>query len=316
MVAALGAAALPTIAGAEVSSVATLYSADKPGLFSGIASAPQTVVASAPGDGSRAGDGVIDVFTAPGGNWPTATQAATLRDPQALYGPFDPAISGGTVVANVSNASGSATDDVFVEPVGGWSGSIVPAARLAAPSGVSLQGAGVFGSTVVALGENTQGYTTVVYVFVEPAGGWSGTVFPSASLTDSKGSIVGPVAISGQTIFAETSRGVDVFTDPPGGWTGSMHESAELAQTPGAVFVANSWPIQQRGSTVLVGPLVFHEPSGGWSGRIKPSANLSPTSGRGNFFGEAFSGGSGSNRRHELRARARVPVPLPGNALY
>ena len=239
-----------------------------------LAAAGGTMLASAPGSGFVAGQGALDVFTEPAGGWTSGSPSAVLTDPAAAHGPFGPSISGRTVVANYAPVTGASVDDVFVEPAGGWSGTVQPAARLVAPSGWNLDEGTISGDTIVAAAVNPQGTSAVLYVFVEPAGGWSGTVMPAATLTDSDGlSLEGRPAIAGATVFARTrsasspvGRG-DVFTEPAGGWSGTVHQSATLVSP---LFFG---PVA-AGDLVEAGTSVFREPASGWHGAVKPAAGV------------------------------------------
>ena len=98
---------------------------------------------------------------------------------------FSVAISGDTVVAGAPSAAfarGSAY--VFVEPADGWSGDLTQNATLTASDGVASDS---FGRSVAASGPNILVGATgddigsnanqgSVYVFVRPAGGWTGTL--------------------------------------------------------------------------------------------------------------------------------------------
>ena len=94
-----------------VTSAGTLSPSGAQLQFTGLASSGGTLVAagaSATGNGG----GEIDVFTEPAGGWSSESQAATLTDAAAMHGPFEPSISGGTVVANDAGATGASFDDV------------------------------------------------------------------------------------------------------------------------------------------------------------------------------------------------------------
>jgi formylmethanofuran dehydrogenase subunit D len=91
-----------------------------------------------------------------------------------MHGPFHPSISGGTVIVNAKSSTGPGFDDVFAEPAGGWSGTVMPAARLVAPDGENLGVGAVYGNTVVAFAANPEDTMAFAYVFVEPAQGGLG----------------------------------------------------------------------------------------------------------------------------------------------
>ena len=142
--------------------------------------------------------------------------------------------------------------------------------------------AGAPGATVGA--NQNQG---AVYVFTEPAGGWS-TGTESAKLVASDGQagdlFGGLVAISGDTVVVSgDARGsaLYVFTRPPGGWSGTVHETARLTLTDLPAGRPSSVAIS--GGTIAAGgdgalsAYVFTEPAGGWSGTIHQSASLTPS---------------------------------------
>ena len=252
-----------------VTSAGTLSPSGAQLQFTGLASSGGTLVAagaSATGNGG----GEIDVFTEPAGGWSSESQAATLTDAAAMHGPFEPSISGGTVVANDAGATGASFDDVFVEPIGGWSGTVPPAARLVAPDGENLGDGVISGNTVVAFAANPQVPVSVLYVFVEPPGGWSGTVEPAATLTDSAGLLLnGPPVISDGSVFTAADSAplpsgnvavqrVDVFNEPAGGWAGTVHQSGALADIAGG-----PGPDTVSGDVVAAGMSLFRKPAGG-----------------------------------------------------
>jgi hypothetical protein len=285
---ALGLAIAPVAHGA-VTKVGTLSPSGGPLQVTGLASADGTLLAA----GTAANGGAIDVFTEPVGGWSSESQAATLVDPIAVYGPFAPSLSGATVVANATAATGLGFDDVFIRPADGWAGTVLPAARLVAPAEVSLGEAVVSGRAIVARAMNPQGSGWFLYVFVEPAGGWTGTVAPVAVLMDSAGAdLHGGLAFSKATVFAGATASppgalapsdrVDVFAEPAAGWAGTVHESATAVDASGDVE-----PVEASGSTVLDASSVFHEPASGWRGIVRPVADIYPAAG---VTAEAFSG--------------------------
>jgi hypothetical protein len=169
---------------------------------------------------------------------------------------------------------------------------VPPAARLVAPSGWNLGPGTVAGDAIVAGAENPQGTSGVLYVFVEPAGGWSGTVMPAATLTDSDGlSLASPPTIAGSTVFAREQsarspigRG-DAFTEPAGGWSGTVHQSATLISPTFFDPVAS-------GDLVEAFTSVFREPAAGWHGALSAAAGVYPAAAPpgGTTGGGAFSG--------------------------
>ena len=150
------------------------------------------------------------------------------------------AASGQTAVA-VDQTSGLVA--VFSEPGSGWSSGMqvaqldVPGITAVTPSGAADLAVAVSGSTIVVgnrgaiVGANSG--EGAAYVYAEPAGGWSGTIEPSAELLPSDGVAAGSfgssVAVSGSTVVVSggdpasvadhefTAGKVYVFRCPPGG---------------------------------------------------------------------------------------------------
>ena len=124
------------------------------------------------------------------------------------------------------------------------------------------------------------------YVFTEPAGGWSGTIHQSATLTIPNASFPcfggqDSVAIDGPTIAAACEHNAYVFTEPTGGWTGTIQPSATLLPPSTKTTFAESVAVLRSTIAVASGagnttidPVVFNEPARGWSGTIRPTARL------------------------------------------
>ena len=160
------------------------------------------------------------------------------------------------------------------------------------------------------------------YVFVEPAGGWSGALTQSARLDASDGvkdeEVGHSVAIDGTTIAvgADQGNGVKgagyVFTMPAEGWSGPTTESAELRATGGEVGEELGYSIAISGGTIVAGApareveegaaYVFTSPPAGWSGTVHQSADLTP----------AVSGGSDQLGISVAVSGASVVVGGPG----
>ena len=102
------------------------------------------------------------------------------------------AVSGDTVVVgapgdDIGATFGQGSAYVFVKPVGGWATTSTFNAKLTDSNGVASGSFGasvaVSGDTVVVGAENASS----AYVFVKPAGGWSGPLTETAQLTASDG---------------------------------------------------------------------------------------------------------------------------------
>jgi hypothetical protein len=281
------------------------------GVGAWVSAAGSTVVV-----GSRSGQAYV--FAEPVGGWSGVVDEVATLIPAGGSALHDPVISGSTIVAGESGAGGGAgTVDVFDEPAGGWAGQVHASATLTASDATAGAGLGtavaVSGNTIVAgapqarVGADTPG---AVYVFSEPAGGWSGPVQQTAKLTASDVSthtgllpvateFGSSVAIAGTTIVAglpitpsaggPTSTGaVYVFAEPAGGWR-SGTESAELVPAAGRLGAlqpgAPPLPAISGGTVAVPGFLggslagtpavyVFTMPAAGWSGTLTSSATL------------------------------------------
>ena len=205
---------------------------------------------------------------------------------------------------------------VFVKPAGGWSGALTEQARLVASDGaagdqfglqVAVSGdAVVVGARMADIG--TRASQGAAYVFVKPAGGWSGTLTQSAKLTSSAGranDLFGDkVAMDGDTIvvgarFADQppqcllcdafpDRGYAyVFVKPAAGWAGNRTQNATLV--PAAFWLNDQFgsSVAVRGDTVAVGAFladvgatdrgaayVYVKPASGWTGNRTENAKL------------------------------------------
>ncbi len=165
------------------------------------------------------------VFVEPPGGWSgvvneTAKLLASDRAKLDFFGAVS--VSGDIAVVSASsdnNANGidAGTAYVFVKPVGGWVGNLTETARLTASDGVAGDFFGfpvhLSGSTVVfgAIRDDAPALDSgSAYVFVEPAGGWSGSVNETAKLIDSDGAAVdlfgARLGISGSTVVAGSPR--------------------------------------------------------------------------------------------------------------
>jgi hypothetical protein len=158
------------------------------------------------------------------------------------------------------------------------------AGQLFASTGIS-GGVVVAGAPLADVGSSEQ--QGEVYVFTEPAGGWS-TETETARLVESDGQAGDhfgtTAAISGGTVVVggESLTGrmvLDVFRQPPGGWSGTLTESAQLSLPSVGDAALTSIGISK--DTIVIGTrsgtpagYVFTQPNGGWSGTVQPSATL------------------------------------------
>jgi len=301
-----------------------------------VAVSGDTIVVGAVSDdiGANLNQGSAYVFVKPAGGWSGALteNSKLIAADGALddqFG-FSVAVNGDTIVvgahfddigANVSQGSAY----VFVKPAGGWSGTLTQNAKLTASDGAAVD---VFGGSV-AISSDTivvgaglddigaNGNQGSAYVFVKPAGGWSGELTQNAKLTASDGMTSDAfantgVALSGDTIVAGTQSddigaNVDqgsayVFVKPAGGWNGALTENAKLTASDGAVVDFFGISPAVSGDTIVVGArgddigansdqgsaYVFVKPAGGWSGALSESAKLAASDGApSDFFGSS-----------------------------
>jgi hypothetical protein len=119
-------------------------------------------------------------------------------------------VSGDTIVVGTVSDQASSTGTsahVFVRPPGGWTGALTESAKLIVSDGTSGdrfgQSVAISGDAIVVGDPGADALKGAAYVFVKPAGGWSGTPTQSAKLTASdatQGVFGNVVAASGDTI--------------------------------------------------------------------------------------------------------------------
>ena len=174
-----------------------------------VAISGDTVVAGALGDDSFSGSAYV--FVRPVGGWAgslTENAKLTASDGAAndLFG-TSTAISGNVVVAGAPDADGfSGSAYVFARPVGGWAGSLTENAKLTASDGAAMESfatsTAISGNVVVA----GAAFGSSAYLFVEPVGGWAGSLTEDAELTASDGDPADQlgfsIAIWGNTVVA------------------------------------------------------------------------------------------------------------------
>ncbi len=276
--------------------------------------------------GGQANQGAAYVFVKPIQGWSgNLTQVAKLvaSDGAALDN-FGGAVSvsGDTVVvgaraATVGANAAQGAAYVFVKPSTGWAGTLTESAKLIASDGAAGDifaiGVGIDGDTVVAgalshspgvnLGQGA------AYVFVKPAGGWSGTLTQSAKLIASDGAAgdgMGFVAVSFDTVVAgapfktigaNVGQGAAyVFARPGTGWAGTLTQHAKLIASGGAADDGFGARLAVSGQTIVIGAsdadvgasvdqgaaYVFVEPVLGWAGTLTQNAKLIASDGAAN----------------------------------
>ncbi|MCX6032082.1 MAG: hypothetical protein NT169_22645 [Chloroflexi bacterium] len=226
--------------------------------------------------GGTAYAGAAYVFTRPSGGWSgslTQTAKLTASDRAAgdLFGSAV-AMSGDVIAIGAHEANPNGIIDagvayVFVKPVGGWTGSLTQTAKLTAA--IQVKG-DVFGTSVAvnndviivgATRSRASGtHAGAAYLFVKPAGGWTGSLIQTATLaplnapTPALSDYFGQsVAISGDLVLigAPMLNAAYVFVKPAGGWTGSLTSANTLtAADPADAF---GFAVALDGNTTVIG---------------------------------------------------------------
>ena len=138
------------------------------------------------------------------------------------------------------------------------------------------------------------------YVFVRPAGGWTGNLTEDAKLMASDAAFEdrfgNGVSVSGETVVVGASLNDDagsdsgsayVFERPGGGWSGNLTEDAKLTASDAAAGDLFGAFVSVSGETVVVGAFldddagsnsgsayVFVRPAGGWLGDLTEDAKM------------------------------------------
>jgi hypothetical protein len=315
---------------ANATETARLTASDRSNFGFSIAIGGDTVVVGRPGLAPEA----AYVFVKPAAGWAgVLTETAKLIASDATTDDFfgeTMAINGDTIVVGAAGrdiggnlAQGAAY--VFVEPGGGWAGTLTENAKLTSSDGATGDlfswDVGLEGDTVVlgAPGNSSTSAGGASYVFLEPSGGWKGTLSENAKLTSSDGADLDAfgqsVAVSGDTIFVG-AHGDDVgavneqgsvyaFVKPASGWAGALTENAKLTASDGAAEDFFGASIAANGDTLLVGApgdpdsflvggnkagkaYVFVKPGNGWAGALTETQKLTASDGVvGDNFGNA-----------------------------
>ena len=243
---------------------------------------------------TSAGQRSAYVFVKPVGGWtrpptdPPLTENAKLTVSGTavsdLFG-ISLAVSGDTIVVGASDAPpppppppplppparGFGSAYVFVKPVGGWSGTLTENARLIASDadgdsfGISVAASADIIAVVGFVNPPRAPRSTVTYVFVRPAGGWSGDEpqTENARLITRDGAIFESVAVRGDIIVAGAPSGAAgipsgqgsayVFVRPPGGWSGTLSEAEKLLADDGAGTDNLGSSVAVSGDSIVVG---------------------------------------------------------------
>jgi len=264
-----------------------------------------TLVVGSPGStiGSNSDQGEVYVYVEPKtGGWkttdtPAAELTASNGDANDWLG-FSVAFRGSAIVAGAPNVSVGSNQFqgaayVFVRPATGWANA-TENAELYSSDGEALDQFGYTVSnsdTVVVVGApqatvngNTQ--QGAAYVFVEPKGGWSGSLYQNAKLTAENGqaedlfgysvlisSNSDTIAVGAEAanVTGNAAQGaVYMFGKPTDGWTGALNETAEVTASDGDQedYFGTSVAFNFAASTMIVGaPLAPNTVKGPGAGK-------------------------------------------------
>ncbi len=198
---------------------------------------------------------------------------------------------------------GSGAAYVFLNEDGTWRPRAVLLPSDGAPSAFFGSAVAISGDVIV-VGATSTDHTVAdagsAYVFVRPAGGWSGTVVESARLRPSAPGYYDQfgrfLAVSGDTVVVSaywshasgpSSGSAYVFVKPADGWSGVRVEDARLLPSTGRSYDHFGSAVAVSGNTVAIGAYwvdaagpftgaayVFERPASGWSGTVFERARL------------------------------------------
>jgi hypothetical protein len=283
-----------------------------------------------------------DVIPAPiEGPWVQLAQPLAAANPGFFYG-TSVAISSDTVVVGqiyTFTGNGVGVAFVFVKPkTGNWN-NLTQAAVLVPSDGLSTDlfavSVAISGDTIVVGSPPYTGCTCGpgrAYVYVKPAGGWSGQLTQTAELTASDGannsSVGSSVSISADTVVAgapgEMPGAAYVFVKPVNGWV-NMTQTAKLIASDGVASDAFGTSVSISGGTIVAGApgatglntqagaaYVFTEPAGGWTNMTQTAKLIASDGASSDQFGLAV--GVSSNRVVAGAPRALGQVATAGAA--
>jgi hypothetical protein len=191
------------------------------------------------------------------------------------------AANASTVVVGIGSEQAEAY--VFNEPASGWT-SMTETARLTPSDGESSFGESVAisGNTIVVGAPYAGNFAGAVYVFVEPASGWT-DMTETAKLTTSGGGakFMGwSVATDGTTVVTgapdasfkpNVNQGASyVFVEPNDGWANTSTANAKLTASDSAAYDSQGYSVSISNNTIVAGAwakgavYLYLKPSGGW----------------------------------------------------
>jgi len=257
-----------------------------------------TIVVGSPSGNSFHGG--VYVFVEPGGGWANMTETAKLDDG------LEDELGGSVAISGNTIATGSAFRNaayVFMEPSGGWKSTSVITAELTSSDTVFND---YFGFSIsveekeIAIGSvyatfNGKPGTGAVYVYKEPAAGWTTTQTYDAKLTPSNGELDGYfgcsvsvaansvlVGASLQTVKSNQLQGAAyIFVNPVGQTTETAKLTSSTAQA--SSLFGTAVAISPKGDKALIGAPVpqlegtayeYLEPAPGWKTTSRSHATL------------------------------------------
>lgn len=211
----------------------------------------ETIVVGARGEDEASGAaGALYVFEQPNDGWSGVLEEDAKLIPSVSQGNNgylgrSVSIEGDVIVSAAYLATVNGNDDqghgyVFVKPQAGWSGTLTESAELLASDGQQFDKLGIsvdMDNGTIVLGaylaeppgsNSNQG---AAYVYTQPNGGWSGTIFESAILVSSKpgnNEELGFAVSMHKNTIAVGTGGYDrtyIFTEPDTGWTDTITET-------------------------------------------------------------------------------------------
>jgi hypothetical protein len=279
--------------------------------------------------GANANQGSAYVFVKPAGGWSgPLTEQARLVASDGAVGDFfglNVAVSGDTIVVgarldDVVRSGVTRVDQgsayVFVQPAGGWNGTLNESAKLTSSAGAATDWFGdkvAISGDVVVVGARLDdigagcltcdpiGNRGSAYVFVKPAAGWSGNRTQNATLNPSIGftgdefgmsvAIDGDTIVVGAWLTGSDSGSAYVYVKPAAGWSGNLSQNARLLASDAGVNDRFGVSIDVSGDTVVVGSyfddrgaidqgsayVFVKPPASGWSGNLNQTAKLIAT---------------------------------------
>jgi uncharacterized repeat protein (TIGR01451 family) len=238
--------------------------------------------------------GSVYVFTrsGPAGSWQEAAQL-NATDGENSWG-WNPKVSGDVVIAgdpDTGDGTRPGVVYVFVKPALGWTGMtetarLVPSTTSSTPIGFGTS-TDIAGSVIAVGARSDGGGQGRGYVFVEPPGGWSGTLTEDAVLAPSVSTLqLGAyrgVVTDGDTVVLRpasnfsSNTGLYFYQKPALGWSGTLTENAYKAlwgdiDLDAGTLIVNRFRAAGDDSEDV---LLFERPASGiWTSTLVPTESI------------------------------------------